>query len=73
MNGWDVFVRNTSMVVGNGRRVKFWEHILRGDVSLRDAFPNIYRLACDKEAKVQDYLLLRKGFCLGHSLAEGGT
>ncbi|KAI8542940.1 hypothetical protein RHMOL_Rhmol08G0179000 [Rhododendron molle] len=57
------FCKHTRMMVGGrvGRRVKFWEHVWCGDVSLRDTLPNIYRLACDKDADVFDYLHFHDG------------
>lgn len=60
-NGWEDFVKNTRMLVGDGSIVKLWEHVWCGDVSLREAFPNIYRLACDKDALVGDYLHVHDG------------
>lgn len=38
MNGWEVFVKFIHMRVGNGRRVKFWEHVWCGNASLRMLF-----------------------------------
>lgn len=61
MNGWEGFVNNTYMSVGDGRRVKFWDHVWYGDVTLREAFLNIFILACDRNAIVSDYLLLHEG------------
>jgi hypothetical protein len=61
MNGWEIFVQFIQLRVGNGRRVKFWEHVWCGDKSLRDAFPSIYHLACDREASVSEYLQIVEG------------
>ncbi|XP_058212771.1 uncharacterized protein LOC131324709 [Rhododendron vialii] len=61
MHGWDAFQKNTYLVVGDGKRVKFWEHVWCGEVSLREAFPSIYILACDKEASVFYYLRFHEG------------
>lgn len=44
-----------------GKRVKFWDHVWCGDVSLRNSFPSIYSLACDKEASVSNYLQVSDG------------
>lgn len=61
MNGWEVFGKNTRMAVGDGSRVKFWEHVWCGDACLRETFPDIYLLACDRDAKVYDYLHVQNG------------
>ncbi|KAI8530701.1 hypothetical protein RHMOL_Rhmol11G0080100 [Rhododendron molle] len=61
MNGWEAFGKNTRRAVGDGRRVKFWEHVWCGDACLKETFPNIYLLACDRDAKVCDYLHVHNG------------
>ncbi|KAI8547276.1 hypothetical protein RHMOL_Rhmol07G0182300 [Rhododendron molle] len=61
MNGWDAFVNYTHVVVDEGKRVKFWDHVWCGEVNLRVAFPSIYQLACARDATVLDHLLLHDG------------
>lgn len=55
---WGESSKHISMKVGEGRKVKFREHIWCGDVRLRDAYPSIFRLAANGDAAVADYLKL---------------
>lgn len=61
MNGWEVFVSNTHLEVGNGRRVKFWKNVWCGGANLRDSFPSIYHMATDRNATVFYYLQYHDG------------
>ena len=44
------FHHNSSFLVGNRRRVKFWKAKWCGDEPLRCSFPSLYTLATLKEA-----------------------
>ena len=41
-------------IVGNGRKVKFWKDLWCEDQALKDAFPNLFRLAVNKDQWVCD-------------------
>jgi hypothetical protein len=43
--GLSEFSKCSQFIVGDGKRVKFWEDIWVGDRSFSDAFPTIYRLS----------------------------
>lgn len=61
--GHVIYPTNTCFADGDGRMVKFWEHMWCGDVSFRDAFLSIYSLACDRDASVP--------YSLGYSSTKG--
>ena len=52
---WSVLVSNhLSFVVGDGKRMKFWEDSWCGDTSLIDAYHSLFTIACAKNAWVGD-------------------
>lgn len=46
---YSFFVENVELKIGNGNRVKFWDDIWRGFLSLKSQFPMLYQLTLDKE------------------------
>uniref|UniRef100_A0A2N9G796 Reverse transcriptase zinc-binding domain-containing protein n=1 Tax=Fagus sylvatica TaxID=28930 RepID=A0A2N9G796_FAGSY len=44
-NGWDNFSRLLKFEVGDGSRIRFWDDVWCMDGTLKDAFPDLYRLA----------------------------
>ena len=48
----DQLLKNYSLEVGNGQKVKFWEDIWCVEVSLRSSFPFLYEATASKGAKV---------------------
>lgn len=54
--GWEEFVPNTRLVVGNGPKVRFWHDRWCGDTPLKVLFPSLFQLARDKAAKVSNYM-----------------
>ncbi|KAG2699994.1 hypothetical protein I3760_07G213400 [Carya illinoinensis] len=56
--GWRAFANHTSLVVGEGTRIKFWNDIWCGEVALKDSFPLAFRVASDQEAAVADLMTL---------------
>ena len=46
---------------GEGTCVKLWHDIWCRDYSLKEAFPELYRLACSKEASVREILQFSNG------------
>ena len=43
---WDY---RSQFIVGNGRKVKFWKDLWCKDETLKETFPNLYRLAVNKD------------------------
>jgi hypothetical protein len=59
--GWRLFCSYTRLILGNGSRVRFWDDVWCGEVPLKDAFPVLYDIACDKDAHVADHLVVVSG------------
>jgi hypothetical protein len=54
--GWDCFSHFVNFKVGDGSSLKFWFDPWCGEVSLRDRFPELYRIASNADASVHDLL-----------------
>ena len=50
---WEIIRSRSRFIVGNGRKVKFWKDLCE-DQALKDAFPNLFRLAINKNQWVCD-------------------
>ena len=46
------------MVLGNGKRIRFWEDTWCGGLPLSEAFPALYNIASSKEAMISDIWVL---------------
>jgi hypothetical protein len=55
-HGWDDFFRLVKFDVGNGSRIKFWHDVWCGEVALHELYPDLFRLARNKEALVAHYM-----------------
>ncbi|KAG2688934.1 hypothetical protein I3760_09G116400 [Carya illinoinensis] len=55
--GWGAFANRTRFLVGEGTGIKFWKDIWCGEMALKDAFPTVFRVACDPKALVADFLV----------------
>lgn len=55
LNGWDDFKVNISFKVGDGRRVRFWGHRWCGDNLLKDDFPSLHRISCQRELTIHQF------------------
>uniref|UniRef100_A0A2N9FIH8 Reverse transcriptase zinc-binding domain-containing protein n=1 Tax=Fagus sylvatica TaxID=28930 RepID=A0A2N9FIH8_FAGSY len=53
---WGHFARHVHVEVGDGAKTRFWTDIWCGTCSLKDGFPELYRIARNKEALVMDHL-----------------
>ena len=54
---------HTWLVMGNGRRVRFWTDMCCRDAVLASAFPQLFNIAENKEALVAEYLWIsERGF-----------
>ncbi len=40
-------------------KVKFWDDVWCGDERLKNSFPELYRIACEKDAYVADHIHIR--------------
>jgi hypothetical protein len=52
--GWDKFSRMLKFEVGDGTRVRFWDDVWCTDGSLKEAYPELFRIARNKDACVAD-------------------
>ena len=52
--GWDKFSRMLRFEVGDGTRVRFWDDVWCTDGSLKEAYPELFRIAKDKAAYLAD-------------------
>uniref|UniRef100_A0A2N9GDX6 Reverse transcriptase domain-containing protein n=1 Tax=Fagus sylvatica TaxID=28930 RepID=A0A2N9GDX6_FAGSY len=59
--GWESFARHLHFEVGDGSKTKFWDDVWCGSCSLRNAFPDLYRIARHKDAVVGDLLQFQNG------------
>jgi hypothetical protein len=59
--GWRLFCSYTRLILGNGSRIRFWDDVWCGEVPLKEAFPVLYDIACDKDAHVADHLVVVSG------------
>ena len=57
--GWDNFFRFLMFEVGNCSRIRFWDDVLCLDKPLKVVYPELYRIACVKDAAVADYIYFR--------------
>jgi hypothetical protein len=48
--GWSLFCKHTSLILGNGSRTRFWDDVWCGELPLKEPFPVLYGIACDKNA-----------------------
>ena len=55
-NGWEKFSQFFKFEVGDGSRIRFWQDICCGEGPLKDAYPELIRLAKKKNALVGDHM-----------------
>lgn len=46
--GGGVFARHTRFILGDGWKIKFWCDLWCGDITLKDSFPSVFQIACEK-------------------------
>jgi hypothetical protein len=49
-----VFFSHTRLDPGDGSKIRLWEDVWRGEVTLKDAFPSLYNIASVKDASIVD-------------------
>jgi hypothetical protein len=59
--GWRLFSSHTRFELGNGSRTSFWDDVWCGQWPLKEAFPVLYGIACDKDACVAAHLDFSSG------------
>jgi len=59
--GWSLFSSHTRLVLGDGSRIRFWDDVWCGEMPLKEAFPGLYDIACDKNLLVVAHLILENG------------
>jgi len=59
--GWSLLCSHTRLMLGNGSRIRSGDDVWCGKVPLKEAFPVLYDIACDKDAHVADHLVVVSG------------
>jgi hypothetical protein len=59
--GWSLLCSHTRLILGNGSRIRFWDDVWCGEVSLKEAFLVLYDITLDKDAPVADHLIVGSG------------
>jgi hypothetical protein len=59
--GWEVFSRFISFEIGDGSHIRFWHDNWCGNQPLKETFPKLFWIACNKEAWVKDHMQLSNG------------
>jgi hypothetical protein len=52
--GWEYFSKYITFEVGDGSQISFWHDTWCGDQPLKESYPELYRIARNKEAWVSD-------------------
>ena len=47
---WPLLLQNASISLGDGSMISFWKDVWCGEEALSLAFPNLFRLAAQKDA-----------------------
>jgi hypothetical protein len=55
--GWSFFCSHTRFILGHGLRIRFWHDVWYGEMTLKEAFPVLYGIACYKDALVAAHLV----------------
>jgi hypothetical protein len=58
---WDGFAKYVRYEVGDGSHVMFWHDVWRGEQLLKVSFPELFTIACGKDAWVADNMQLQNG------------
>jgi hypothetical protein len=59
--GYETFSKFVKYEVGNGSNVSFWLDVWCGDVTLKISYPDLFSIACSKDAWVADNMQVREG------------
>jgi hypothetical protein len=64
--GWEVFLRFISFGIGDGSHIRFWHNNWCRNQPLKEAFLELFRIACNKLAWVKDHMQLSNGSIQGN-------
>jgi hypothetical protein len=56
--GWSLFSSHTRLILGNRSRISFLDDVSVGEMPLKEAFPGLYDITCDKNMLVAGHLIL---------------
>jgi len=59
--GWSLFSSHTRFILGNGSRIRFWDDVWCGEMPLKEAFPGLFDIVCDKNSFVAAHLIMERG------------
>jgi hypothetical protein len=66
--GWNVFAAHVRFEVGDGSKVLFWHDVLCGELPLKTLFPELFLIACGKDAWVEENMQRQNGTTLWNNL-----
>jgi hypothetical protein len=71
-SSWGTFSRFLTFEVGEGSIVKFWTDNKCGSCCLKEAYPELFRLARNKDALIMDQLQYQNEYMEDYSSFSGG-
>uniref|UniRef100_A0A2N9G1C3 Reverse transcriptase domain-containing protein n=1 Tax=Fagus sylvatica TaxID=28930 RepID=A0A2N9G1C3_FAGSY len=54
--GWNLLSQHVKYEVGDGTHIRFWKDLWCGESTLQEVFPDLYRIARDKDALISAHL-----------------
>jgi hypothetical protein len=66
--GWDAFAAHVRYEVGDGSKVLFWHDVWCGDLPLKTLFPELFIIACGKDAWVEENMQIQNDTILWNIL-----
>jgi len=51
----------SSLVLGDRSKIRFWDDVWCGEMPLKEAFPSLYDIVCDKNSLVATHLIMENG------------
>jgi hypothetical protein len=61
MRGWGKFSSHIRFEVRDGSNVRFWHDLRFGDMALKEAFPDLFGIACVNDTFVADNVKIHEG------------
>jgi hypothetical protein len=66
--GWDAFAAHVRFEVGDGSKVLFWNDVWCEDLPLKTLFPELFIIACGKDAWVEENMQIQNDTILWNIL-----